>query len=69
MSEIIPLTKKYSYLKKGIINMVLFFLSIAGVTSIILHNVKVTGIETAGTLIIVTFCYFILFSVPSAIQA
>jgi len=61
MSEIIPQTKKMSFTKKGIINLVLFCASITGVTAIILHNAKVTMLETTGTLIVVAFCYLILF--------
>ena len=61
MSEIIPQRKKLSFTKKGIINLVLFCASIAGVTAIILHNAKVTMLETTGTLIVVALCYLILF--------
>ena len=50
-----------SFTKKGIINLVLFCASIAGVTAIILHNAKVTMLETTGTLIVVSLCYLILF--------
>jgi cyclic-di-AMP phosphodiesterase PgpH len=61
MSEIVSRTKKLFFTKKGILNLILFCASIVGVTAIILHNVKVTSQETAGTLIVVAFCYLILF--------
>jgi hypothetical protein len=65
MPEIIPKIKKYSFLKKGIINLVLFCASVVSVIAIILYNVKVTGIETAGALIVAEPFKFILMSFVS----
>jgi cyclic-di-AMP phosphodiesterase PgpH len=61
MSDIIPHIKNFGDIKKGLVNLILFIASIAVVSFIILHNVKETLFQTAGTLIIVAFCYFILF--------
>jgi putative nucleotidyltransferase with HDIG domain len=61
MSEIIKGTKRFLSLKKKIINFVLFSTSIIGVDAIIQHGAKVIWLETSGTLIVVGFCYLILF--------
>lgn len=61
MSEVSPQTKNISYLKKRILNMILFCCSIAGVSVIMLHNTRVSLLQITGTIVVVAFCYFILF--------
>jgi putative nucleotidyltransferase with HDIG domain len=61
MSVFIRLIKKYSFLKKGIIDIALFSASIIGVTLVLLHGAKVTKHEASGTLLVVGFCYLTLF--------
>jgi cyclic-di-AMP phosphodiesterase PgpH len=61
MSEISTQTKNKSYLKKRILNLILFCCSIAAVSLIMLHHTKATLLQISGTLIIVSSCYFILF--------
>jgi cyclic-di-AMP phosphodiesterase PgpH len=61
MSEIITRSKRFSSLKKMIINFVLFSASIIGVAAIMQYGAKATWLETSGTLIVTGFCYLILF--------
>ncbi|MGD0341225.1 MAG: HDIG domain-containing metalloprotein [Bacteroidales bacterium] len=61
MSVISNRKKGFSILKKRIINFALFMASIIGVTAIVIHGAKATRLETSGTLIVVGFCYLVLF--------
>src|SRR4030065_379711 len=48
-------------IRRGIVNVIYFISSIAGVVGIIIHGEEVSKLEFAGTLIVVSACYIILY--------
>ena len=61
MAEYIPSMKKVMSLKKKVINLLMFAASIAAMTFIVLYRSKPRFSEILGCLMVVAFCYFILF--------
>jgi putative nucleotidyltransferase with HDIG domain len=61
MEDEIDGSLKIPRLTKNVVNLILFLASIAGAVAIIVDDRQVTHFELAGTLIIVTVCFFILY--------
>jgi membrane-associated HD superfamily phosphohydrolase len=61
MEEEIDESLKHPRITRNFVNLILFLASIAAVVAIIIDDRKVTRLELAGTLIIVTACFFVLY--------